>query len=169
MMRKYIYVIIGIFFLASIFAGMTLFKKAANSTRVAPDLSFSNYFGEIVSLKNFHGTPLVINSWAVWCPFCREELVDFANTQEELGDAVKIIAINRAESLETAHGFTDEIGATDTMIFLLDPNDSFYRAIGGFSMPETIFVDKNGIIRIHKRGPMNAEEIRANAEHLLQY
>jgi len=123
-------------------------------------LSFKDYDGDTVTLSDFSGKPLVINSWAVWCPFCRKELSDFVAVQKEVGDSVVFIAIDRAESLKTAKQFTDEIGITNEMVLLLDPSDSFYRGIGGFSMPETIFVDIDGNIKIHKRGPMNEEEIR---------
>lgn len=126
----------------------------------APAFSLQNYEGEIVRLSDFEGQPLVINSWAAWCPFCVEELPAFAAAQKEFGDQVIIIAIDRAEPLETAKKYTDELDVTNDLVFLLDPDDSFYRSIGGFSMPETIFVDAAGNILQHKRGPMDLEEIR---------
>lgn len=132
-----------------------------------PNLSFTDYEGQTIALADFAGTPLVVNSWAAWCPFCKKELVDFGTVQKELGERVVFIAIDRAESLTVAKNFTDEFGVTDELIFLLDPNDSFYQAIGGFSMPETIFVDKDGNIRDHKRGPMEVEEIRERTQRIL--
>jgi len=136
------------------------------SARV-PDFALSNYNGQTVSLNDFAGKPLVINSWAAWCPFCVKELKDFGTVQRELGDKVVFIAVDRAESLETAKNFTDENGVTDELVFLLDPEDSFYQAIGGFSMPETIFVDSAGTIVDHKRGPMEIGEIRERAQRIL--
>lgn len=135
--------------------------------RPAPDFTLPDYTGRSVSLRDFRGTPLVVNSWAAWCPFCREELKDFATIQREFGNRVVIIAIDRAEALETARRYTDELGVTDELTFLLDAEDSFYRAIGGFSMPETIFVDADGFIRIHKRGPMPLEEIAEKVQSIL--
>ena len=126
----------------------------------APDFAFKDYDGNTATLAQFRGTPLVVNSWAAWCPFCREELRDFAVVQKEFGDRIAIIAIDRAEPLQTAKKYSDELGVTSDLIFLLDPTDSFYRSIGGFSMPETIFVDRNGAIVFHKRGPMDRDEIR---------
>ncbi len=137
------------------------------SSNAAPDFSLQDYNGETVKRVDFSGKPLVINSWAAWCPFCREELVDFAVAQKEFGDKVAIIAIDRAESQETAKKYTDELGVTETMIFLLDPSDSFYQSIGGFSMPETIFVDRNGHVAEQKRGPMEINEIRQKIQKLL--
>ena len=112
-----------------------------------------------VQLSDFSGRPLVINSWAVWCPFCKKELADFDALQEEFPQDITVIAIDRQESLKKAKGFTDEIGITEKMLFFLDPTDSFYKSIGGFSMPETIFVNETGTIVVHKRGPMDLEEM----------
>jgi len=126
----------------------------------APEFSLEDFNGNMVSSKDFAERVMVVNSWAVWCPFCKNELPDFARLQEFFGDEVAVIAIDRAESLEKAREFTDSIGVTDKFVFLLDPKDSFYKDIGGFSMPETIFVDKTGNIRLHKRGPMDFEEMK---------
>ncbi|MBI4215703.1 MAG: TlpA family protein disulfide reductase [Parcubacteria group bacterium] len=133
----------------------------------APDFALQDYNGKTVRLLDFAGKPLVINSWAAWCPFCRKELVDFAAAQMEFGDKIAIIAVDRAETRDIAKKYTDELGVTDGMVFLLDPADSFYQSIGGFSMPETIFVDKNGMIIDHKRGPMDIDEMRAKIEKIL--
>jgi len=133
----------------------------------APNFSLQDYNGKTVNLADFAGKPLLINSWAAWCPFCREELPAFAAAQKEFGDQVVIVAIDRQESLAVAKGFTDEQGTTDELIFLLDPKDSFYKSIGGFSMPETIFVNKDGNIVDHKRGPMDLNEIRQKISKIL--
>ena len=133
----------------------------------APNFDLQDYNGKTVSLADFADRPLVINSWAAWCPFCRQELPDFAAAQKEFGDQIVIIAIDRAEGLGTAKKYSDELGVTSDFIFLLDPDDSFYKSIGGFSMPETIFVDKNGNIVDHKRGPMDLDEIRQKIQKIL--
>jgi len=143
-------------------------ESPAVSGELMPDISLTDFEGKTVHLADFAGRPLVINSWAAWCPFCVKELSDFAIVQQEFGDRVVIIAVDRAESREAAKGFTDGIGVTDDLMFLLDPDDSFYRAIGGFSMPETIFVKANGTIDFHKHGPMTVEEIRQRTQELVQ-
>lgn len=133
----------------------------------APDFHLQDYSGKTLSLADFAGKPLVLNAWATWCPFCREELPAFATAQKEFGDKVVIIAIDRQESLATAKSYTDAQGTTSGLIFLLDPSDSFYQSIGGFSMPETIFVDKSGNIVDHKRGPMDINEIRERIKKII--
>ncbi len=128
--------------------------------RLAPEFALRDYEGREVKLSDFRGKPLLVNVWASWCPFCRDELRDFAAIQKEFGDKIVIIAIDRAESLEVVKKYSDDLGVTDKLVFLLDPADSFYQSIGGFSMPETIFVNKEGLLISHKRGPMRQEEIR---------
>ena len=78
-----------------------------------------------------------------------------------------IIAVDRAETRDVAKKYTDELGVTDDMTFLLDLSDDFYQSIGGFSMPETIFIDKSGAVSIHKRGPMDLEEMRQKIQQLI--
>lgn len=142
-------------------------KVVQKSLPDAPNFELNDYDGNIVKLSDFNGKPIVINSWAVWCPFCKQELVDFVVVQKEFGDKVEFIAIDRAESLSKAKKYTDNAGITNELIFLLDPKDSFYRSIGAFSMPETIFVNSEGKIQFHKRGPMKVKEIRERVENLL--
>lgn len=135
--------------------------------RPAPDLALKNYEGKEIKLSDFRGKPTLVNAWAAWCPFCKEELKDFAAVQKEFGERAVIIAVDRAEPLSVAKKFSDELGVTGDLVLLLDPEDSFYKSIGGFSMPETIFIDGDGNIIYHKRGPMSREEIRRRIEDLL--
>ncbi|MBI2673808.1 MAG: TlpA family protein disulfide reductase [Candidatus Zambryskibacteria bacterium] len=142
-------------------------QSSASDFDTFASISLMGYQGNNVSLSEFRGKPLVINSWAVWCPFCREELPDFAELQKEFGDDITVIAIDRQEPLDKARGYTDELGISNDMLFLLDSSDSFYKSIGGFSMPETIFVNSAGDIVIHKRGPMELEEMREHVNKII--
>jgi thiol-disulfide isomerase/thioredoxin len=130
-------------------------------------LSFEDSDGNEVNLADYSGTPLVVNSWATWCSFCVKELPDFATVQEELGGEVLIIAINRRETPARAKEFTDSLGVTDRLVFLLDERDEFYRSIGGRAMPETLFIDSSGTTVEHKRGVMGVEEIREKINQII--
>lgn len=134
-------------------------EPGTNDLERLSEFALTDYEGKVVHLADFTGKPLVVNTWAAWCPFCRKELPDFATLQKEFPSIV-VIAIDRAEPLSSAKGYTDELGISDKMFFLLDSSDDFYKNIGGFSMPETIFVDSSGAIVFHKRGPMTLDEMR---------
>ena len=174
------FAIIGIIVIIAAVGGFLIFSSggtensqennefASSDKDKAPDFRLKDYDGNEVALADFTGKNIIVNSWAVWCPFCVKELRDFADLKRELGDKIDIIAIDRRESLEKQKSYTDDLGVTDDMIFLLDPNDSFYRSIGGFSMPETLFVDGEGNILLHKRGPMTLEEMRKKTIELFK-
>ncbi|MBI3335148.1 MAG: TlpA family protein disulfide reductase [Candidatus Portnoybacteria bacterium] len=168
-MHRTILIIIGIIIIVGgflIFSDSGQKRKEINLNKT-PDFNLKDYNGNTVSLADFTGKSIIVNSWAAWCPFCKKELVDFATVQKEVGERVVIIAVDRAEPLETAKQYSDELGVTNELVFLLDPEDSFYQSIGGFSMPETIFVNTKGEIVFHKRGPMEVEEIRNRIQEIL--
>jgi len=167
------FIILGIIVLVGIGGGILLLTQRggeggeAGSERSLPNLSFIDYEGNSVALADFVGKPLVVNAWAVWCPFCVKELSEFSLLQKEFPKEVIVIAIDRAESLNTVKSYTDDLGITEDLVFLLDPRDSFYKSIGGFSMPETLFVDKDGVIQDHKRGPMDLDEMKERVKKIL--
>lgn len=129
--------------------------------------SLKDYSGKVVTSAQFQGKPLIINSWASWCPFCKVELPAFADAQDQFKNQIVTIAVDRGEPLGVAKQYSDSQGVTGRLVFLLDPSDSFYKSIGGFSMPETIFVNKNGAIAFHKRGPMDASGIKEKIQQML--
>ena len=143
-------------------------KKIEITEAGVPDFNLEDVNGNSINLSDFDGKPLVLNSWATWCPFCKNELQDFVTVQKEFGiDKVVFIAIDRGESLEQIRGFINEMNITNNLIFLIDSHDAFYKAIEGFSMPETLFVNGEGKIIHHKRGPMTVEEIREKIADIL--
>ena len=146
---------------------MNIEDAVATDRDPAPVIAFSDYDGNIVTLEQSVGKLRVVNAWATWCPFCKRELPDFVTVQNEFRDDVVFIAINRGEGLEASKEYTDNFGITDELIWLIDEDDSFYRAIGGFGMPETLFVDGEGNIIEHKRGPMGETELRSRVERYL--
>lgn len=126
-------------------------------------------FGEYAenTIANYRGKPVVANSWATWCPFCINEMPDFAEVQREFGDEVVIVLIGRAESASQAQKFICELDIKDDLTYLLDPEDQFYKDISGFAMPETIFVDAEGVTQFQKRGFMTIEEMRQRIQDIL--
>lgn len=131
------------------------------SLQQAPEFSLSDYSGNTVTLDGISAPVTVINIWASWCPFCTKELPAFAKLQETFPRKVEVLAINRGESRKTAKGFTDKADLTDKLTFLLDPDESYYRKIGGFSMPETLFLNADKAIVRHQRGPLTFQQMKA--------
>ncbi len=131
-------------------------------------LTFEDLDGTPVSLAQFDGQAVVINSWASWCIFCTKEIPDFVTVQKEFEDRVQFVVINRRESADDARAFFAAHDPTNALVHYQDVGDLFYAAIGGFAMPETLFVRPDGIVMLHKRGPMTVDEIRGHVQKLLE-
>jgi thiol-disulfide isomerase/thioredoxin len=109
-----------------------------------------------------------VYSWASWCPYCEQGFKDLTAIQGEYGSAIHIVAINRAEPKGDAQQFTDRLPLSPGITYLLDQNDTFYKAIGGFAMPEILFINWHGDIVAHQRGPMTFDALRAEVQSLLK-
>lgn len=136
-------------------------SPAAQALSSTAEISYTDLKGNPIAFNQYEGKVRIVNSWASWCPFCVQEMADFEILAEEYKDAeVVVIAINRKESNVQALNFINQLGGLDNIVFVQDLRDRFYQSIGGFSMPETVFYDKNGNISTHKRGFMSLEEMR---------
>lgn len=168
---------IGILAAVLIFVGLFVFKDQILGTTELNDIeevrkgnkevTYTDLNQNPVDIKEYAGRVLVINSWATWCPFCTQELKDFVALKNEFGDQIHVLAINRSEEPTTARVFVERAGGEQGLVYLLDPDDVFYRSVGGFSMPETVFYDREGNIAVHKRGFMDLSEMRKHTEKAL--
>lgn len=130
-------------------------------------MPFQDYDGRTVRLSEFHPKLLIVYSWASWCPYCAQGFKDLAAVENEHRADMQIVAINRAEPKGDAKDFTDKL-ALSGMDYLLDPDDTFYKAEGGFAMPEILFINWHGDIVAHQRGPMTLAALQAEVATLLK-
>lgn len=149
-----------------------LFSGLKNDLKVidpaTEELAYTDLDGNRVLLSSVKGKPLIINSWATWMPFSKDELAMLNELKKEYGDRVTILAINREEDKEFIKSYLAQFGISQDIMILVDPGDTFYKGIGGYAMPETVFYHDNGIIAVHKRGVLTMEELKSNIENILK-
>lgn len=123
---------------------------------------YTDLAGNPVSLASYRGKVLVVNSWASWCPFCGTELQKLNTVAMEFSsEEVVFLAINRMETVERAERYMrQQPGTFDNLVLVLDHGDVFYRRVGGFSMPETLFYDSEGELVAHERGQLSESRIK---------
>ena len=129
-------------------------------------LSFTDYAGNEVHLYDFRRKPLVVYTWASWCPYCGAEMQHLAEVQSQYGDKIQIVAINRGEARATAKNFTDHLSVSDKLIILLDPADAYFKQIGGYAMPETLYINAAGETAAHTRGPSKPADVDSNLKNI---
>ncbi len=169
----YLCIVIGAC-LVALLMSLLLFRVRSES---APDtktfnteysLALQDYSGTTVHLFDYRRKVLIAYAWASWCPYCGSEIQDLAALKQQYGDDVEVVAINRAEPPQTAKHFTDALSNTQGIVFLLDPDDSFFKEIGGYAMPEMVFIDSKGTIVDHQRGPIQLSDVKAQLERMLR-
>ncbi len=130
-------------------------------------LTLKRYDGSDVQLSAFEDSVLVVYLFASWCPYCGDEMRALARLKDQYADAVTILAVNRAEPLIDAKAFTDALNLTG-IEYLLDPEDALYKKIGGYAMPETVFITDRGEVLYHQRGPIQVTELETKLRELIE-
>lgn len=140
----------------------------ATFSNVPGEAPYTDLNGNEVSLEQYLGKILVVNSWASWSPFSATDLPLLAKlTQEYDPNQVTFLAINRKETKEQAARFVNSISNLGNLIMVLDPRDHFYASVGGYAMPEVVIYNQAGQITNHFRGDANEAKIKEAINQLL--
>jgi len=125
-------------------------------------VSYTDLYGNPVTLSDFIGTQLVVFSWASWCPSCGSQMRSLETVATERPD-ITFLAINRAEPAETAVRYLEynQLTQDGNLKIILDVRDHFYTTVGGYAAPETVIFDPAGAITGHLRGDISAETLRS--------
>lgn len=171
-MRNYqaVFIVGGLLVATSLFSYF-FFRVPSKSSDSTFNNEFSlvlkNYGGKDVPLYSYRRQIIVAYAWASWCPYCAGEMQALATLKKTYGDKIQILAINRAEPVATAKAFTDGLGIEKDIDVIVDPKDKFFKSIGGYAMPETVFINANGDIVYHQRGPIDVPTLEAKLKELV--
>lgn len=127
-------------------------------TKPAPNFELRTLDGGTVSLADLRGRPVVVNFWASWCIPCREEaplLRDLA--REQSADGLAVVGVLFQDREDDARAFRDEYALAFPS--LIDPGSGTAINYGVSGVPETFFIDGEGVIRSHVRGGLHADNL----------
>lgn len=133
----------------------------------APDFSLPDDTGALVRLSSVPGTIRVVNFWASWSPYSASELPALVRLKEMYGDKITILALNRDTDPREGQVFLERLGQRGALLFVYDREDTYYKRVGGFNMPETLFVGEDERILAHVHGPMDEKALRDTLSQLL--
>ena len=134
------------------------------------DITLQTVSGETVSTADLRGKIVIVNSWATWCPPCREELPDFDRIATEYKDQVVIIAADVDAGSGSAKSYVEQNFPTTDIIFAYDTvyGDAYYAAGGWKYVPRTAIIDQNGVIIYSDDGAMSYYQLVAIIESALE-
>ena len=125
----------------------------------APDFELTALDGKTVKLSDYKGKPLVLNFWASWCNPCRREFPMFREQLAKADGKWALVGVNTQDFVKSdGQKFAKDQKATW-------PNgyDSDGAVKAGYSgspgLPQTFFIDADGIIRSHLFGELTADKL----------
>ena len=122
--------------------------------------------GETIDLAQFRGKPVIVNFWATWCRPCWDEHPVLTQTSQVLGSQVQFVGVVFQDEESKIKNFLQQRGwAYPTLV---DQAGKTAIAYGVGGVPETYFLDKNGVIVAKFAGPMSADDIQTNLQKALK-
>ena len=117
----------------------------------APDFALRSLGDQNLRLSEHLGDVVVINFWATWCGPCRQEmpLLDEIYNKYKLA-GLTLLSINLDDSAERASEMAQTLKVTYPV--LLDERKEVSRAYEVGSMPLTVLIDREGVVRYVSEG-----------------
>ena len=138
------------------------------SLNKAKDFEVLNTEGEKVKLSDFYGRPIVVNFWATWCMPCKMELPEFEEAYKKYNQDIEFLMVNLTdgynEKVEDVKKFVEENDYGFPLYF--DTELSASNTYNIYSIPQTLFIDKEGNIVKSYTGMINKQNLERYIEAL---
>jgi len=124
---------------------------------LAPNFQLQDINYGAVSLRDYRGSPIMLNFWATWCGPCRHEMPFIQQVHEDWQDrGLIIITVNLGEDQFKVSDFMRNNGLTFPA--LLDIQKSVAGQYDVTAIPTTFFIDKDGVIQERRVGSYSSVE-----------
>jgi cytochrome c biogenesis protein CcmG/thiol:disulfide interchange protein DsbE len=121
-----------------------------------------------VQLDEFRGRIVVINFWASWCKPCEQEAAELQQAWDEYGPSGDVIflGVDYVDTEPEARVYLKKFGITYPNGPDLATSISQYFRIKG--VPETYFVDRDGVLHYVQVGPFSSiDQIKSILDPML--
>jgi cytochrome c biogenesis protein CcmG, thiol:disulfide interchange protein DsbE len=98
---------------------------------------------------NFHGSPAYINVFATWCSPCRREFPAIARQAQQYHDRIAFLLVDEQESASRVQSFALQLGVPAPVAV---DRGQFAATFDVRGLPESIFIDRHGVVRYIYRG-----------------
>lgn len=126
---------------------------AATVARVdqpAPLFLLDTLDGKTLSHADIAGRRTYINVFATWCPPCQDEIPRLVQAARQ-HPGVRFIFVDEQESPSAVKRFIQRYGIRGNVAI---DQGQFAATYGALPIPESIFIDEHGIVRMLYRGPI---------------
>jgi cytochrome c biogenesis protein CcmG/thiol:disulfide interchange protein DsbE len=117
-------------------------------------------------VADYRGDWVLVNVWASWCTPCREESPALQKFHEEhRRDDFTVLGVDTQDNTADALEFVDEFGLTYPQLH--DGDGARHEELGMTGVPESVLVDPEGKVALHRPGPVTEESLRNDIEPLI--
>jgi cytochrome c biogenesis protein CcmG, thiol:disulfide interchange protein DsbE len=143
-------------------------RIAAGVGKAAPDFTLRSIDGEQVSLSDFRGKPVVLAFFASWCHPCEEELPVLQKVHRDYGDKLQVLIVNYQDHVGSdSKDFVHQLKVTYPA--LLEPQgDPVAAQYGVHEIPQTFFIDGEGVLRDRIYGQSSRKAIQPSIDALVE-
>ncbi len=121
-----------------------------------------------LAVDDFEWDIRVVNYWASWCLGCRTEHQALTQAAADYADVdVTFIAINYQDNPGNAAAFLDELGRSDVTVYTVDEDSRTAFQWGVLGLPETFFVDRDGVVVGKVSGPVSYGLLSRTIEQII--
>ena len=129
-------------------------KDVATANLANADFDFTDEEGNLKNTSSLRGKVVFINFWASWCPPCRAEFPSIEKLYTQFKDNPDFIFLTINEDSDPAAGkaYLEKEGFTVPMY---QSKGNVPAEVYSGTLPTTVVLDKNGIVRYHHAGIAN--------------
>lgn len=131
-------------------------KASAQPGDAAIDFELQDVNGKTYKLSDFKGQPVVLNFFATWCAPCIDEAPELEAFGKDYPDA-KLLILAKGESKKRMEKYIGESGSKLT--YLLDTKEEISKDYSVIGQPETVIIDKDGVIVERFSGPTTKADL----------
>jgi cytochrome c-type biogenesis protein len=147
-------------------------EGASSSTGTSSDLPAAPGFiltdqnGKTHDLAEYRGKVVVVNFWATWCHYCKQEMPDIQALYEDQGaNGGDVVVLGMANPKSTDHPHNADVKVEEIRDFLdaggytypvlMDETGNTFSAYGIAAYPTTFVIDRDGNVAGSVRGAVS--------------
>jgi peroxiredoxin len=151
------------------FTGVISFNQSIDTTGIqidpsqfsglgqpAMDFQLQDLEGKAIRLSAFKGKVVVLNFWATWCGPCVREMPMFQQYTDQFPNDLVVLGINMQEEQDDVKSFLANLNINYEI--LLDSAGEVGKLYQVFALPDTLFINREGLVKFHHFGVMTEEQ-----------